>query len=131
VFAHACQLGAERIVSKKVDSTYQSARAASGSTSHLASVAVQRERSERWDQVRCGLSPRQRNRRAGWSDGPEELAINCSERRFRFAFSNVRFDANASHLVGAAAQRHTACDIRCAGRVSIKPMFRDFLASDL
>jgi hypothetical protein len=34
VFAHACQLGAEGIVSKKVDGAYQ-ARAASGSRSAI------------------------------------------------------------------------------------------------
>ena len=35
VFAHACQLGAEGIVSKKVDSTYQPGPAASGSKSAI------------------------------------------------------------------------------------------------
>ena len=50
VFAHACRLGAEGIVSKKVDGTYRS-----GSCSvwikvrNPASIAVQRERSENWN----------------------------------------------------------------------------------
>jgi bifunctional non-homologous end joining protein LigD len=50
VFEHACRLGAEGIVSKRVDRTYRS-----GSCSvwikarNPASIAVQRERSENWN----------------------------------------------------------------------------------
>jgi bifunctional non-homologous end joining protein LigD len=49
VFAHACQLGAEGIVSKKVDGTYQSGPCCAWiKVRNPASIAVQRERSERW-----------------------------------------------------------------------------------
>ncbi len=47
VFAHACALGAEGIVSKKVDSTYRSGPCRAWiKVRNPASVAVQRERSE-------------------------------------------------------------------------------------
>ena len=47
VFAHACQLGAEGIVSKKVDSTYRSGPCRVWiKVRNPASLAVQRERSE-------------------------------------------------------------------------------------
>jgi bifunctional non-homologous end joining protein LigD len=50
VFAHACQLGAEGIVSKKVDSTYRSGPCRVWIKVHNpASIAVQRERSELWN----------------------------------------------------------------------------------
>src|SRR5215475_886232 len=50
VFAHACQLGAEGIVSKKVDSTYRSGpRRVWIKVRNPASIAMQRERSEMWD----------------------------------------------------------------------------------
>jgi bifunctional non-homologous end joining protein LigD len=50
VFAHACRLGAEGIVSKKVDSTYRSGRCLVWiKVRNPASVAVQRERSEIWN----------------------------------------------------------------------------------
>jgi bifunctional non-homologous end joining protein LigD len=50
VFAHACQLGAEGIVSKKVDGTYRSGPCRVWvKVSNPASIAVQRERSERWN----------------------------------------------------------------------------------
>jgi hypothetical protein len=39
VFAHACRLGAEGIVSKKIDGTYRSGRAASGSKSAIPQVS--------------------------------------------------------------------------------------------
>jgi bifunctional non-homologous end joining protein LigD len=49
VFAHACRLGAEGIVSKKVDSTYRSGPCRVWIKVHNpASIAVQRERSEKW-----------------------------------------------------------------------------------
>jgi bifunctional non-homologous end joining protein LigD len=50
VFAHACRLGAEGIVSKKVDSTYRSGRCPVWiKVRNPASIAVQRERSELWN----------------------------------------------------------------------------------
>jgi bifunctional non-homologous end joining protein LigD len=50
VFAHACRLGAEGIVSKKVDSTYRSGRCPVWiKVRNPASIAVQRERSENWN----------------------------------------------------------------------------------
>jgi bifunctional non-homologous end joining protein LigD len=49
VFAHACRLGAEGIVSKKVDSAYQSGPCRVWiKVRNPASIAVQRERSELW-----------------------------------------------------------------------------------
>ena len=50
VFEHACRLGAEGIVSKKVDGTYRSGRCPVWiKVRNPASVAVQRERSEKWN----------------------------------------------------------------------------------
>ena len=50
VFAHACRLGAEGIVSKKVDSTYRSGLCRVWiKVRNPASIAVQRERSEMWN----------------------------------------------------------------------------------
>jgi bifunctional non-homologous end joining protein LigD len=50
VFAHACRLGAEGIVSKKVDSTYRSGPCRVWiKVRNPASIAVQRERSEIWN----------------------------------------------------------------------------------
>jgi len=50
VFAHACRLGAEGIVSKKVDGTYRSGPCPVWiEVRNPASIAVQRERSERWN----------------------------------------------------------------------------------
>jgi bifunctional non-homologous end joining protein LigD len=50
VFAHACQLGAEGIVSKRIDSTYQSGPCRAGfKVRNPASIAVQRQRSEKWN----------------------------------------------------------------------------------
>jgi len=49
VFAHACRLEAEGIVSKRVDGTYQSGPCRVWiKVRNPASVAVQRERSENW-----------------------------------------------------------------------------------
>jgi hypothetical protein len=49
VFAHACRLGAEGIVSKRIDSTYQSGPCRVWiKVRNPASITVQRERSERW-----------------------------------------------------------------------------------
>jgi bifunctional non-homologous end joining protein LigD len=49
VFAHACRLGAEGIVSKRVDGTYRSGRCRVWiKARNPASIAVQRERNERW-----------------------------------------------------------------------------------
>jgi ATP-dependent DNA ligase len=49
-FAHACRLGAEGIVSKKVAGTYRSGPCPVWVTvRNPASVAVQRERSENWN----------------------------------------------------------------------------------
>jgi ATP-dependent DNA ligase len=50
VFAHACRLGAECIVSKKVDGAYQSGPCRVWiKVRNTASIAVQRERSEIWN----------------------------------------------------------------------------------
>jgi ATP-dependent DNA ligase len=49
VFAHACQLAAEGIVSKRVDGTYRSGPCPVWiKVRNPASIAVQPERSERW-----------------------------------------------------------------------------------
>jgi bifunctional non-homologous end joining protein LigD len=56
VFAHACRLGADGIVSKKIDGTYRSGRSRVWiKVRNPASLAVQRERSEIWNRY-----PRQR-----------------------------------------------------------------------
>jgi len=50
VFAHACRLGAEGIVSKRVDGTYRSGPCPDWiKVRNPASLAVQRERSEKWN----------------------------------------------------------------------------------
>jgi hypothetical protein len=50
VFAHACRLGAEGIVSKKTDSTYRSGRCPVWiKVRNPAGFAVQRERSALWN----------------------------------------------------------------------------------
>jgi bifunctional non-homologous end joining protein LigD len=50
VFAHACRLGAEGIVSKRIDSTYRSGPCRVWiKVRNPASIAVQRERSEIWN----------------------------------------------------------------------------------
>jgi len=50
VFAHACQLGAEGIVSKRIDAPYRSGpHSAWIKVRNPASIAVQRERSENWN----------------------------------------------------------------------------------
>ena len=50
VFRHACKLGAEGIVSKRVDAPYRSGpHAAWVKVRNPASIAVQRERSENWN----------------------------------------------------------------------------------
>jgi bifunctional non-homologous end joining protein LigD len=52
VFAHACRLGAEGIVSKKIDCTYQSGPCRVWiKVRNPASIAVQRERSETLEPV--------------------------------------------------------------------------------
>jgi bifunctional non-homologous end joining protein LigD len=50
VFEHACRLGAEGIVSKKIDGTYRSGSCPVWiKVRNPASIAVQRERSEKWN----------------------------------------------------------------------------------
>ncbi len=50
VFEHACRLGAEGIVSKKIDGTYRSGPCPVWiKVRNPASIAVQRERSEKWN----------------------------------------------------------------------------------
>jgi len=50
VFAHACKLGAEGIVSKRIDAPYRSGpHSAWIKVRNPASIAVQRERSENWN----------------------------------------------------------------------------------
>jgi hypothetical protein len=70
VFEHACRLGAEGIVSKKVDGTYRSGPCPAWiKVRNPASIAVQRERSENWN----GLA-RQRG-----------LGTRCCGRRWIYA----------------------------------------------
>jgi bifunctional non-homologous end joining protein LigD len=55
VFAHACRLGAEGIVSKRIDSPYRSGRYSAWiKVRNPNSIAVQRERSENWNAPRSG-----------------------------------------------------------------------------
>jgi ATP-dependent DNA ligase len=55
VFAHACRLGAEGIVSKKVDGTYRSGPCRVWiKVRNPASIAVQRERSDIWNRRALG-----------------------------------------------------------------------------
>jgi ATP-dependent DNA ligase len=55
VFAHACRLGAEGIVSKKVDGTYRSGPCRVWiKVRNPASIAAQRERSEIWNRYSWG-----------------------------------------------------------------------------
>jgi bifunctional non-homologous end joining protein LigD len=50
VFVHACLLGAEGIVSKRIDGTYRSGPCPAWiKVRNPASIAVQRERSEKWN----------------------------------------------------------------------------------
>ena len=59
VFAHACRLGAEGIVSKKVDSSYRSGPCRVWiKVRNPASIAVQRERSEIWNRRSSGSGRR-------------------------------------------------------------------------
>jgi bifunctional non-homologous end joining protein LigD len=59
VFAHACQLGAEGIVSKRIDGTYRSGPCRVWiKVRNPASIAVQRERSEIWNRRASGHSAR-------------------------------------------------------------------------
>jgi hypothetical protein len=59
VFAHACRLGAEGIVSKRIDSTYCSGPCRLWiKVRNPASIAVQRERSEIWDRRTSGSARR-------------------------------------------------------------------------
>jgi bifunctional non-homologous end joining protein LigD len=49
VFAHACNLGAEGIVSKRIDSSYQSGpHPAWIKVKNPTAIALQRKRAERW-----------------------------------------------------------------------------------
>jgi bifunctional non-homologous end joining protein LigD len=59
VFAHACRLGAEGIVSKMVDGTYQSGPCRVWiKIQNPVSIAVQRERSEIWNRRALGSGRR-------------------------------------------------------------------------
>jgi bifunctional non-homologous end joining protein LigD len=50
VFEHACRLGAEGIVSKRIDGTYRSGPCSVWiKVRNPANIAVQRERSEKWN----------------------------------------------------------------------------------
>jgi bifunctional non-homologous end joining protein LigD len=50
VFEHACKLGAEGIVSKRVDAPYRSGPCSTWiKVRNPASIAIQRERSENWN----------------------------------------------------------------------------------
>jgi bifunctional non-homologous end joining protein LigD len=64
VFAHACRLGTEGIVSKKVDGTYRSGPCRVWiKVRNPASIAVQRERSEIWNRRASGSAPSMTRRR--------------------------------------------------------------------
>jgi bifunctional non-homologous end joining protein LigD len=55
VFAHACRLGAEGIVSKKVDGSYRSGRCSVWiKARNPANITAQRERSEIWNRRASG-----------------------------------------------------------------------------
>jgi bifunctional non-homologous end joining protein LigD len=59
VFAHACHLGAEGIVSKRIDSTYRSGPCRVWiKVCNPASIAVQWERSEIWNRRASGSARR-------------------------------------------------------------------------
>jgi ATP-dependent DNA ligase len=59
VFAHACRLGAEGIVSKWIDSAYLSGPCRAWiKVRNSASIAVQRERSEIWNRRAPGSAHR-------------------------------------------------------------------------
>jgi bifunctional non-homologous end joining protein LigD len=59
VFAHACQLGAEGIVSKRVDGAYESGPCRVWiKVRNPASIAAQRERSEIWNRRASGSTHR-------------------------------------------------------------------------
>jgi bifunctional non-homologous end joining protein LigD len=59
VFAHACHLGAEGIISKRVDGTYRSGPCRVWiKVRNPASIAVQRERSEIWNRQASGSTHR-------------------------------------------------------------------------
>jgi ATP-dependent DNA ligase len=59
LFAHACRLGAEGIVSKRIDDTYQSGSCRVWiKVRNPPSIAVQRERSEIWTRRASGSTRR-------------------------------------------------------------------------
>jgi bifunctional non-homologous end joining protein LigD len=59
VFAHACRLGAEGIVSKRIDSAHLSGACPVWiKVRNPASIAVQRERSEIWNRRAPGSARR-------------------------------------------------------------------------
>jgi bifunctional non-homologous end joining protein LigD len=59
VFAHACQLGAEGIFSKRIESTYQSGPCRVWiKVRNPASIAARRERSEIWNRRTSGRARR-------------------------------------------------------------------------
>jgi ATP-dependent DNA ligase len=49
VFEHACKLGAEGIVSKRIDAPYRSGPCSTWIKVRNPGIAVQRERSENWN----------------------------------------------------------------------------------
>jgi hypothetical protein len=62
---HACQLGAEGIVSKKIDSTYRSGPCRVWiKVRNPASIVVQRERSENWNNSPPGANLERLNGRS-------------------------------------------------------------------
>ena len=68
MFEHACRLGAEGIVSKKVDGTYRSGPCSVWiKVRNPASIAVQRERSEKWN--RWGMTAGTGARLGGYAPG--------------------------------------------------------------
>jgi hypothetical protein len=83
VFAQACRLGAEGIVSKKVDGTYQSGPCRVWiKVCDPDSIAVKRERSENWNKRSAGVGWFRRNHattsRTGRAASPER---NVQERQ--------------------------------------------------
>jgi bifunctional non-homologous end joining protein LigD len=77
VFAHACRLGAEGIVSKRIESTYQSGPCRVWiKVRNPASIAAQRDRSEIWNRRTSGSA------RWRWTCREGEIAHGDLERKW-------------------------------------------------
>jgi hypothetical protein len=106
VFVHACRLGAEGIVSKKVDGTYQSGPCRVWiKVCNPASIAVQRERSEIWNRW---LSVRPSALRSAFSMVWLPMRVAAIRRRHRavFSSSSLSFD----HALNARRKAERTAD---------------------